>query len=434
MRAGASDPSAPVAGVVAVGDELLYGQTLDGNGSWLSGQLSMVGFDVVRRWVVGDDAEELKRVVGNALRVSDVVVVTGGLGPTPDDLTRDAVAGLLDLPLDMDPSLLRRLEDRFRTRGIETLPPGSQVMAQVPRGAQVLPNPVGAAPGLALTTSEGTLCILLPGVPREMRGIFQSGVVPLLKGRFAGVLRRVAHKIIHTFGVPESVLMTELRAVLPGNPDGVSLAYLPDQLGVRLRLSARGIDGGRAPEEKLEWMESLLHPVLSKYRYEAESGDLAEAVGDALVATGATLAVAESCTGGLVCKRMTDIPGSSGYFLGGVVAYANEVKVNSLGVDPAILDSGGVVSEAVAIAMARGAAEKFGASVGVGITGVAGPGGGSEDKPVGTVCYAVLRGDDRTVRTDLFLGDREVIRARAAHTVLGSVLRILRGERGDDSV
>lgn len=307
-------------------------------------------------------------------------------------------------------------------------------MAQVPRGAEVLPNPVGTAPGLALTNSEGVVCILLPGVPREMREIFHSGVAPFLERRFGEALKGVSHRIIHTFGVPESVLMTELREVLPDDSDGVSLAYLPDQVGVRLRLSAREKGGETGADRKIEWMEKLLQPVLSRYRYEADSGDLAEAVGEALVAAGETLAVAESCTGGLVSKRMTDTPGSSEYFLGGVVAYANEVKVSALGVNPATLDSGGVVSEAVAAAMARGVAHRFCASVGIGVTGIAGPGGGSEDKPVGTVCFSVSCRERVEVRTKLFLGDREMIRARAAHAVLGLLLRLLREGKGDDDV
>ena len=430
MTRGIGFSSPPLAVVVSVGDELLFGQTVDTNGSWLAEGLSRLGFRVIRRWVVGDLPEDLKTAVQSALDVAEVVILTGGLGPTPDDVTREAVADLFGLPLDMNPPLLRALEARFRSRGFAGIPEESRSMALVPHGAQILPNPHGAAPGLALEGGKEGVCILLPGVPREMEGIFNQGVVPLLSKRFEARLQPARHLVIHTFGVPESVLQAEIRETLPYGLGDVSLAYLPDQLGVRLRLSARKGAGAGDAEASLQRAEALLEPVLTRYRFEAQSGDLAEAVGMALLRGGDTLAVGESCTGGLISKRMTDQPGSSRYFLGGLVAYANDVKSGTLGIDESLIRQEGVVSEAIAKALASRVAEKMNASVGVGVTGIAGPGGGSLDKPVGTVWYAVSRGGKMAVRKELFLGDREAVRQRAAHATLGLLLRVLDGRDG----
>jgi nicotinamide-nucleotide amidase len=300
-------------------------------------------------------------------------------------------------------------------------------MALVPEGGRVFPNPHGAAPGLAMESGEGGVCVLLPGVPREMKGIFSQAVGPFLEGRFPKGLKPAMHRVIHTFGVPESALMVELKGSTPEDSGGVSLAYLPDQVGVRLRLTSRGGDDPAVAEAGLDRYEAALAPALSRYRFEAASGDLAEAVGEALVRGGHTLGVAESCTGGLIAKRISDIPGSSRFFQGGVVAYANEVKQDLLGVSESMIMEHGVVSEAVAEAMAKGVARRMGTTAGLGVTGVAGPGGGSEEKPVGTVCYAVLLGDQVVARRELFLGDREAVRARASQAALGLLFKLLEG-------
>ena len=208
------------------------------------------------------------------------------------------------------------------------------------------------------------------------------------------------------------------------------MAYLPDRLGVRVRLSARGEEGTDEAHARLQVAQAILDPVLSKYRYEAESGDLAEAVGHALVQSGNTLAVAESCTGGLLAKRLTDYPGSSRFLVGGVVAYANEVKAEILGIEEALIGKHGVVSEPVAKGMAAGVSRLLNTTLGMGVTGIAGPGGGSPEKPVGTVCYAVSFDGETMARRERFLGDREAVRDRAAHAALGFLLRLLREREG----
>lgn len=430
MNEGTHLSSPPSAAIVTVGDELLLGETVDTNGSWLAQELSRLGFRVLRRWVVGDVPGEICEVVQGALEVAEVVLVTGGLGPTPDDLTREAVAGLFGIPLETDPDLLDGLRARFRARGYGELPEGSQAMADVPKGGRVLPNSHGAAPGLAIENQEGQLCILLPGVPREMKGLVREEVGPLLSRRYSNRLRPTVHRVVHTFGVPESILASEIRELLPLDLMGVSLAYLPDLLGVRLRLTARESAGAADAKESLRRVEELLDPVLSRYRFESDSGDLTEALGGALLRAGHTLAIAESCTGGLVSKRVTDLPGSSRYFLGGVVAYADEVKAGVLGVNREVIRRDGVVSEAVAESMAVGVARELKASVGIGVTGIAGPGGGSPEKPVGTVCYAISQCGKAQSRRERFLGDREAVRERAAHAVLGLLLRCLDGREG----
>ena len=430
MTGGFGSPAPPTAAIVSVGDELLSGQTVDTNGAWLAEGLTSLGLRVVGQWVVGDVPDEISQALRSALDLADLVLVTGGLGPTPDDVTRETVAKVFEAPLSVDPNLLVGLKARFRSRGVEALPKGSESMAEVPMDALVLPNLHGAAPGLLMETGKGKLCILLPGIPREMRGIFRLVVEPFVRDRFDARLMPAVHRVIHTFGVPESVLMTEIRDLAPRGLGEVSMAYLPDRLGVRVRLSARGEEGTDEAHARLQVAQAILDPVLSKYRYEAESGDLAEAVGHALVQSGNTLAVAESCTGGLLAKRLTDYPGSSRFLVGGVVAYANEVKAEILGIEEALIGKHGVVSEPVAKGMAAGVSRLLNTTLGMGVTGIAGPGGGSPEKPVGTVCYAVSFDGETMARRERFLGDREAVRDRAAHAALGFLLRLLREREG----
>jgi nicotinamide-nucleotide amidase len=424
---GGGFPPHPRAAIVSVGDELLLGETVDTNGTWLARQLSDLGFRVVRRWVVGDVPGEIRKGVGEALSTAEVVAVTGGLGPTPDDLTLPTVAGLLGLGLALDTEVLSGLEARFQARGFGVLPEEAKAMARVPEGARVLANTRGSAPGLALESGGGTVCVLLPGVPAEMKGIFRDEVAPLLRARFSSRLEPVSHRVIHTTGIPESLLAREVaRLELPADPT-VSMAFLPDLRGVRLRLTARGRPGDPGVQEALDRFEERLEPAVARFRYRSQVGDLAESLGQALLIRNQTLATAESCTGGLIAKRMTDHPGSSRYFLGGVVAYANPVKEALLGVDPVLLEEKGAVSREVAEAMASGVAARFGASAGLGITGVAGPGGGTELKPVGTVWIALSVGGAVVSRREFFTGPREDVRERGAQAAMALLLRELEG-------
>lgn len=410
---------------MTVGDELLLGTTVDTNAAWLGQHLAALGIPVVWRHTVGDDADAIRRAVSDATDLADLVLVTGGLGPTPDDLTRDAVAAWLGLALREDPEVLQSIEARFRRRGMEELPSPNRRVAQVPEGARKLANPVGTAPGLALDR-EGRLIVLLPGVPAELRAIVDGGLDEILVEAFSSRLQPVFHRVIHTTGIPESLLSAQVTDDLGAAPETVRLAFLPDIRGVDLRLTVASSDP-REAEELLDRMEERLRATVEPWRFETDRGDLADAVSVALRRARLRLAVAESCTGGLVAKRITDLEGSSEVLEGGVVAYANQVKIQHLGVQPALLDREGAVSEAVARQMARGVASRFGVACGLGITGVAGPGGGTEDKPVGTVWMAAsVSGRTITLR-ERFPGDRAGVRERAAQAALFLLLRLLDG-------
>jgi nicotinamide-nucleotide amidase len=404
-----------------VGNELLYGETVDTNAAWLARSLAALGAPVARKSTVGDVISEIQGAVSEALETADLVLVSGGLGPTADDVTKRAVAELLGCPLEVDDTQLERLEAYFRARGLREMPALNVSQAEVPEGARVLRNPNGTAPGLALEVDD-KLVVLLPGVPRELRAIFEGDLRDVLVERFGTRLRPVHHRVIHTTGIAESMLAELLEPHLPAERGPVTLAYLPDLRGVNLRLSARGVSA----EEAGTWFaryEAAIAPVVAKWRFAAESGDVVEALNAALARTGKRVAVAESCTGGLIAKRITDRPGSSDVFVGGVIAYANAVKVSELGVTDDDLREHGAVSEPVARQMALGVAERFGAQAGVGITGIAGPGGGTPEKPVGTVWLAIaLDGQVEAHRLSL-VGTRDAIRERAAQEAIARLYR-----------
>lgn len=403
---------------MTVGDELLLGRTVDTNAAWLSERLARLGAPVVRRYTVGDDDEAIRDAVRAALVDAEVVLTSGGLGPTSDDRTRDAVAAALGRGLAVDPEILDRLTERFRARGYDALPPANRRQAQVPEGGVALPNPVGTAPGLLLE-EDGRVIGLLPGVPRELRAVF-PGIEDELRARYRDRLRPVVLRTLHTSGIPESVLAPRVEAALEGY-DGVEVAFLPDLVGVDVRLTVRGagaLDAARA----LDGAEERLGPVVEAHRIPG-SGDVAREVLSLLAGQGRTLGLAESCTGGLVAQRITDVPGASAVFLGGIVSYSNGAKMRHLGVEAKLLEAHGAVSRPVAMAMARGAVRAFGANCGVGITGVAGPGGGSPEKPVGTVHVAVVVDDRSAAEEWHFPEDREAVRIRSAQAALLLLLR-----------
>lgn len=428
------------AAVVTVGDELLIGQTIDGNAAWLGQRLATLGAPVVFGVRAADDDESITHALGVALERAPLVVVTGGLGPTDDDRTRPAVARALGAELRLDEGLSSDLEERFRAAGLAELPETNRRQCMVPAGGRVLANPLGTAPGLALDARAGVwrgagrppevagdaLVLLLPGPPRELRAVFEAAE-PEIRARLGAALRPVHVRTLYTTGIAESVLAPRVETAL-GEGREVEAAFLPGLTGVAVRLSVRGVADAAEAGRRLDGAEARLDDVLGAYRYRApESGDLAEAVAAALVARRYTVAVAESCTGGLLAKRLTDRAGASAYFLGGVVTYADDAKVTLAAVDPTMIRRHGAVSEPVAGALAEGARGAFGADCGVGITGVAGPAGGSDEKPVGTVWYAVAMPDEVHVRRQWFPGDREAVRVRAAQAALGLLLGLLEG-------
>lgn len=425
---GAHDTSEARSVVVAVGEELLSGRTVDSNSAWLGRTLGDLGVPVVRGHTVGDDPRAIRAAVSAGFDEADLVVVTGGLGPTEDDRTRDAVADLLDRPVELDEEVLAWLADRFRRAGHDDLPATNRRQAMVPRGATVLPNPHGTAPGLLMDADRGRVVVLLPGVPREMRGMVEESLVEALRDRFRSRLAPLRQRTLHTTGIAESELAERLEAALPEDRGGVEVAFLPHVTGVDLRLTLRSHAGGEeSSEHALDRMEEVVSSVVEPYRYEAEGGDLVEAVAYLLRSGDRTLSVAESCTGGLLGMRLTRFAGASDYFLGGVVAYHDRVKVDLLGIDEGLLRERGAVSTEVAREMAVGVARRTGSDCAVSITGVAGPGGGTADKPVGTVCWGVLVDGDVEVERRVFPGGRDDVRERSAQAALDLLRRRLEG-------
>jgi nicotinamide-nucleotide amidase len=322
--------------------------------------------------------------------------------------------------------VLENIRARFEERGILELPAPNRRVAQVPEGARKLDNPVGTAPGLALKKG-GALVVLLPGVPREMMGIVQgSDFDDALAAHFGDRLAPVWMRMVHTTGIPESLLSEQVAAALPDGTAPLELAFLPKVHGVALRFTGFSLDATEA-ERRFAEIRRALRDVLSPWTFHADSGDLAEAVSEALRSADLTVAAAESCTGGLIAKRLTELPGASEVFVGGLVAYSNELKVDLLGVTRTVLQEGGAVSEAVARQMAVGVASLLGSGAGIGITGVAGPTGGTVDKPVGTVWYAAAVGPRVVARGERFPGDRGAIRERSAQAALFLLLRLLEG-------
>jgi nicotinamide-nucleotide amidase len=423
--------------LLTVGTELLLGFTVDTNAAEAGRALAAVGIGVPWRATVGDDPRAVRDAVAAALERTGAVIVSGGLGPTRDDLTRDAVAALFGRRLVRDTALLQALDERFQRLGRGPMPESNRRQADVPEGAAILPNRWGTAPGLWLEDERGRLAVLLPGVPVELRGLLEHEVIPRLLARHdraggsahGGAAARgtvIRSRLLRTTGISESALADRV-----GDPSklvgpGVTVAWLPSPEGTDLRLTAWHLQPEVADAE-LAKAAAALRPRLGPHCYGEGDTDLAAVLLGELERRSARLAVAESCTGGLVGQRLTAVPGSSRVFLGAVVAYHNEVKLALLGVSGDALAAHGAVSEAVARDMAAGAARSLGADAAVAVTGIAGPDGGTADKPVGTVWIAALwQGTLRTSRY-LFPGEREVVRRRAAQAALDALRRLLAG-------
>jgi nicotinamide-nucleotide amidase len=395
--------------ILTIGDELLRGDVVDGNAAWLGRRLAAAGIRVTHRTTVGDDDGAIEAALRDALARTGVVLCTGGLGPTSDDRTKPVAARVFRRALHVDGAVLAALETFFRGRG-RAMPPINRTQAEVPDGAHVFANAAGTAPGLALHDARLGLALLLPGVPAEVRALCDGGgVIDYLRTHFAGELARIDVRVLRTTGIAESALFEKVRELLPLVEPSVSVAFLPTGTGVDVRfVGTAAVDAACA----------LFHERLARYIYTTDERDLADVVGARLRERRLVLAVAESCTGGLLAKRLTDVAGSSAWFDGGVISYADAAKQRWLGVSAETLATHGAVSEATALAMVRGIAEAAGAGAALSVTGVAGPGGGSDAKPVGTVWIGVsVAGRARAVH-HRFGGSREEIRERAVQLAL----------------
>ncbi|WP_281717726.1 CinA family nicotinamide mononucleotide deamidase-related protein, partial [Alistipes senegalensis] len=370
--------------IITIGDEILIGQIVDTNSVSIAKHLNAAGIVVREKLSIGDDRTQIVEAVGRAMSASEVTVITGGLGPTKDDITKKTLAEMFHSEMRYDQRVAGHVEKMLAERGIE-FNELNRSQAMVPACCTVLFNAHGTAPGMWFER-DGHVAVSLPGVPFEMEHLMEDEVMPRLKARFA--LRQIVHRTMITAGLPESMLAKRIEAWENALPPYLKLAYLPNPGAVRLRLSAYEVEGesvAREIERQFEALRKLIpHNIIG-----FETATMQELVHKILTERGLTLATAESCTGGLLSKRITDVPGCSVYYLGGVCSYANEVKTRLLGVRKETLDTVGAVSPEVAEQMAAGVAQALGADVGVGITGVAGPGGGTDDKPVGLVYISV---------------------------------------------
>jgi nicotinamide-nucleotide amidase len=402
--------------ILAIGSEMLTPFRVDTNSLLITERLNAIGYDVRLKAVVADEVDELAEVIRAALAWADLIMVTGGLGPTEDDITRDAVARVLDTPLDVDEAIADRIRDRFGRRGM-TMPEINRRQAMVPRGADVLENPNGTAPGLWIERGR-TAIVLLPGPPREMKPMLEGVIRDRLAPRSgtAGLFRRV----LKITGRAESDVDAQVQPVYAkwtAQPVPISTTILAVLGQIELHLTAQAASL-QAADTALDLAVLELQAVLGPSIYSADGRSLEAVVGDLLREHKLTIAVAESCTGGLLASRLTDVPGSSDYVERGVVCYSNRSKTELAGVPEALIAEQGAVSEPVARAMAEGIRTRAGTNVGIGITGIAGPGGGSPEKPVGTVAVAVIVDDEARVRTFQFLGGRDMVKFQAAQAAL----------------
>lgn len=369
--------------IIAIGDELLYGQIVDTNSHWISQELDLVGVKVVRKTTVGDNRTDILTAFAEAEKRADLILITGGLGPTQDDLTKPLLAEYFGCGIVEFPEAVAAVTDFFKRRGRE-MTPLNTLQGHLPSCCTYVPNEVGTAPGMWFERG-GTYWMSMPGVPHEMKKLMKDFVLPKLPEIFE--LPVIYHKVVKTVGIGESWLADLIRDWENALPEHIKLAYLPSLGQVRLRLTAFGKERKKLETEVAEQL-ALVLPQISNYVYGYDEETLESALGNLLKNTQKTLALAESCTGGYVSHLVTSIPGSSAYFNGSVVPYHNQFKQDILGVSVETLESKGAVSEETVLEMANGVRELFGADFGLASSGVAGPDGGTEEKPVGTVWIA----------------------------------------------
>ncbi len=406
--------------IIAVGSELLTPDRADTNSLFLTGRLNSLGIEVRLKTIVGDDRERLAMLLRAALGRSGLIILTGGLGPTEDDVNRDVVAAVLARPLREVPEIRQQLEKRFARFG-RTMSENNLRQAQVPEGAEWIENKNGTAPGIWIEHG-GVLILLLPGPPWELEAMFEASCMPRLASRAGG--DRICSRVIKVVGLPESEVDKRIAPIYKEftNPATTILASLGS---IEIHLRGRGASAEEA-EALVAPLADKIELALGEHVYSTKGETLEEIVGMFLMMKQKTVAAAESCTGGLLAERLTRIPGSSNFFLGGAVCYSNELKTKLAGVPEPLINQHGAVSKPVAQAMAEGIRRRSGASIGVGITGIAGPSGGSAEKPVGLVFIALADERSTQVREFRFPGNRERIRQWAATAALEIIRRRIR--------
>lgn len=405
--------------IIAIGSELLAPDRTDTNSLWLTEKLNSIGIEVKLKTIVGDDDARLEEAIKDATRRSRVVITTGGLGPTEDDVTRKVAGRALGRRLSLDEKILEELRQKFLRFGHD-MPERNSRQAMVIEGSEVLPNPNGSAPGLFID-DNGVAIALLPGPPREMRPMFENYVLPKLAARAGAV--KVVRRMLRVAGLGESAVDEKIAPIYT-QYENPQTTILFNQSEIEIHLTARGRTNDEA-EALLDRLSAQLEERLGDAVFAFAGEKMEEVVGLKLTLGGYTLAVAESCTGGLIAQRLTEVPGSSKYFIEGAVTYSNQAKTRTLGVEPALLLEHGAVSAEVAEAMAEGIRKRAGTDFGLAVTGIAGPGGGSDEKPVGLV-YIALADEMQTTHRKLKIpGDRQLVRWRSSQAALDLLRRRL---------
>jgi nicotinamide-nucleotide amidase len=405
--------------IMAIGSELLTPYFQDTNSLFLTERLNDLGMEVSYKTIVGDDWDDLALSIKQALSRAQIIIAIGGLGPTKDDRTKEAFATVLEQKLIFNKEILQRIEERFKRRGL-SMPEVNKKQSYVIDGAEILENRNGTAPGLWLDTGTNKI-VLLPGPPHELKPMFDKSVRPRLQKLKTGY---TARKVLKITGLTESKIETLILDLYPRDPY-LRLTTLASPGQIEIHLSSHSKKSQEQADKRLQKLEKNIMERLKENVFSTSGEELEEVVGELLRLNKKTLAVAESCTGGLIGDRLTDVPGSSDYFLQGVVAYSNHAKINALGVSPALIEKHGAVSPQVAEAMSRTIREKAQSSLGIGVTGIAGPSGGTPEKPVGLVYIALTSDKGSKSIKNLFLGNRDKIKYQSSQKALDMVRRHL---------
>ncbi|MHA8103117.1 competence/damage-inducible protein A [Aquirufa nivalisilvae] len=409
--------------IITIGDEILYGQILDTNTQWISLELDKIGIKTIRKSSVGDQESEILSILEEAQHRADIVFITGGLGPTKDDLTKKVLANFFDCDMAYHPQALEDVRVFFEKRGRE-LSDLNRDQALLPTKAQYVQNKQGTAPGMWFE-EKGTVWVSMAGVPFEMKAIMEDLVLPRVAQHFK--TPTIVHKIVKVVGIGESYLSDMIQDWELSLPSHIKLAYLPSLGIVKLRLTGFGDSVTQLNQDIQQEIDRVM-PLIKPYVFGYEQDELSQVIGQLLIEKGANISVAESCTGGYLAHLFTEIAGSSAYFKGGVISYANEVKIETLGVSHAILENDGAVSEACIIAMANGVREKLQSTISLATSGIAGPDGGTEEKPVGTVWIALSHAEGVITRKLQLAGTRKQIIHMTALNCLNLVRKFLLNE------
>lgn len=413
----------PNSKIISIGDEILIGQIVNSNAAFISEKLYSIGLPVKQIISIGDNEDDLINELVDSVKNYDVTIITGGLGPTHDDITKPVLAKFFNDELILNENVLENVKNIFQSRGF-TMPSVNVEQAMIPKSCNIIWNPNGTAPGMSFE-KEGRFVISLPGVPFEMMEMINNSVIPMLHEKFQNVINYVLKsKTFLTFGLGETFLSEMIGDEKEITGENNKMAYLPSAVGVRLRVDVKA-ENEEDATNKLKEIEGRLRSKVGDYIFGINEDKLEKIVGELLIKQSLTLAFAESCTGGMLSGKITDIPGSSGYFKGGIVCYSNEAKISVLGVKESTIVNYGAVSKESAIELAENVRIKMNSDIGISITGIAGPAGGSDEKPVGLVWIGYSDGKETVTKKYLFGENRERTRLRSATAALELIRRKL---------